>query len=45
MHSIYSLYVIEVQENGRSVWPEIRKCLLTQKMGPELTLKEEAEVE
>lgn len=44
MHSIYSLYVAEVQENGRSVWPEIRKCL-TQTMGPELTLKERAKVE
>lgn len=43
MHSIYILYVTEVQENGRSVWPEIfRKCL-TQKMGPWLTLKERAE--
>lgn len=43
MHSIYILYVTEVQENGRSVWPEIfRKCL-TWKMGPRLTLKERAE--
>lgn len=43
MHSIYILCVTEVQENGRSVWPEIfRKCL-PWKMGSRLTLREMAE--
>lgn len=43
MHSIYILYVTEVQEN-RSGGPEVfRKCL-TQKKGLELTPKEMAEV-
>lgn len=47
MHSlyIYFLYITEVQENGSSVWPEVFMECLTQKMEPELTLKEAAEVE
>lgn len=39
MHSIYILYVKEVQENGRSAWPEVFKKCLTQKMRPKLTLE------
>lgn len=44
MQSIYTRYVTEVQENGRSVGPEVLRKCLTQKMGPEMTLKERAEV-
>lgn len=44
MQSIYTRYVTEVQENGRSVWPGVLRKCLTQKMRPELTLKKRAEV-